>query len=221
MEAFPVLETNAGLFSAVVQGCRDRGIEVSDEDDEGAVPNPNPETAAPEEQAAPDSLTLYLRQIGGVPLLGADGEREAAKRLEFAENKAIQLLEKCGTTAQQLLALLNKLHAGSERFDLVCDGGPESRAAIKDALPGLIAELKALVGKTDRSSCEPTAPKAARKKMSRPSAPDPRPALLRRILRKAGIQTAVVLRWAAAVNAPRAQAEELRCEESSRGKGFQ
>ena len=221
LESFPILESNAGLLSAVVQCCRHRGIEITDEDDSGSVSNSNPEAAAPEEQSAPDSLTLYLRQIGGVPLLGADGERETAKRLEFAENKAIQLLEKCGTTAHQLLALLNRLHAGSERFDLVCEGGPESRAAIKDTLPALIAEVEALVGKTDRSPCEPTAPKAARTKMSRPPAPDKRPALLRRIIRKAGIQSAVVLRWAAAVNNPLAEAEELRRKAPSRGKVIQ
>jgi len=221
LESFPILETNAVLLSAVVQCCRHRGIEITDEDDSGSVSNSNPEAAAPEEQSTPDSLTLYLRQIGGVPLLGADGERETAKRLEFAENKAIQLLEKCGTTAHQLLALLNRLHAGSERFDLVCEGGPESRAAIKNTLPALIAEVEALVGKTDRSPCDPTVPKAARTKMSRPPAPDKRPAHLRRIIRKARIQTAVVLRWAAVVNAPLAEAEELRRKAPSRGKVIQ
>ncbi len=221
LESFPILETNAGLLSAVVQCCRHRGIEITDDDEAGSVSNSNTEAVAPEEQAAPDSLTLYLRQIGGVPLLGADGERETAKRLEFAENKAIQLLEKCGTTAHQLLALLHKLHAGSERFELACEGGPEGRAAVKEALPGLIAEVEALVGGTDRSACKPTVPRAARPKKSRLPEPDKRPAKLRRIIRKAGIQTAVVLRWAAAANAPLALAEELRRKASSGGRVIQ
>jgi RNA polymerase primary sigma factor len=221
LEAFPILDTDAGLLSAVVQCCRQRGIEITDEDDAGSVSNPNLEAASPDEQPAPDSLTLYLRQIGGVPLLGADGERETAKRLEFAENKAIHHLEKCATTAHQLLALLNKLHTGSERFDLVCAGGPESRAALKEALPGLIAEVEAIVGKTGGSPCRPTVQRAARTKKNRTPAWDKRPALLRRVIRKAGIQTAVVLRWVAAAHSPLAQAEELRREAASGGKGLQ
>ncbi len=221
LESFPILETNAGLLSAVVQCCRHRGIEICNEDEAGSVSNSNTEAIGPEEQASPDSLTLYLRQIGGVPLLGADGERETAKRLEFAENKAIQLLEKCGTTAHQLLALLHKLHAGSERFELACEGGPEGRAAVKEALPGLIAEVEALVGGTGRSPCGPTVPRAALPKKSRLPEPDKRPAQLRRIIRKAGIQTAVVLRWAAAAIAPLALAEELRRKASSGGRVIQ
>jgi RNA polymerase primary sigma factor len=221
LESFPMLDTDAGLLSAVVQCCRQRGIEITEEDEEGSVSSPNPEAASREEQPAPDSLTLYLRQIGSVPLLGADGERDTAKRLEFAENKVIHHLETCGTTAHQLLALLNKLHAGSERFDLVCGGSTESRAAIKGAIPGLIAEVEALIGKAGHAPCGPTTQKAARTKKTRTSGPGKRPALLRRIIRKAGIQTAVVLRWAAGVNSPLAQAEDLRREAASGGKDIQ
>jgi RNA polymerase primary sigma factor len=221
LEAIPILDTDAGLLSAVVQGCRQRGIEITDEEDAVSVSNSNLEAASSVEQTAPDSLTLYLRQIGGVGLLGADGERETAKRLEFAENKAIHHLEVCGTTAHQVLALLNKLHAGSERFDLVCEGGPDRRAAIKEALPGLIAEVEAIIGRKVDCSGRSMVQRAVRTKKTSTPVPDKRSTLLRRVIRKAGIQTAVVLRWAAAVHSLLAEAEELQRATASGGPGMQ
>ena len=54
LEAIPILDTDAGLLSAVVQCCRRRGIEITDEDDAGSVSNPNREAASPDEQPASD-----------------------------------------------------------------------------------------------------------------------------------------------------------------------
>lgn len=70
------------------------------------------EEGATDAYAATDSLTLYLRQIGGGPLLGEDGEQDTAKQLEKAEIKARQHLKACGTTSQQFLGFFKRLHAG-------------------------------------------------------------------------------------------------------------
>jgi RNA polymerase primary sigma factor len=227
LEAFPTLDTDPALLTAVVKRLQQHGIQVTEEDDTIPGANPRSSSGSPQEQAgsdeppAPDSLTLYLRQIGGVPLLGAEGERATAKQLEFAEDKAIRHLEASATTAEQFLLLLKKLHTGSERFDLVCEGSPEHRAATKEALPDLIAQVEALLDKRDQAPQNTRQPKATRTTKTNGAAPDKRAVVLRRLIRKAGIHTGVVLRWAVAVNAPLAQAEALRRQGSSVGSGVQ
>ena len=224
LEAFPVLESSPDSLPELIRRGHERGVRITDEEDaadEDAGERDRPSVNTNGEPSAPDSLTLYLRQIGSVPLLGADGEKQTARRLEFAENKARHHLEACGTTPQQVLSVLKRLQEGTERFDLVCEGRAEARADFKEALPMLIAEMESLMGDIAASARTLAAQKSSRAKQECAARVDKQRAVLRRLVRKSRIQTRVLLRWAAAVDSPLEQAEALRRDQSLHRKGVQ
>lgn len=225
LEALPVLDADPGLLAAVVETSRSRGIEITEDTNEGgnaaekSAGVPQAEADGNDAHAAPDSLTLYLRQIGGVPLLGRDGEQDTAKKLEAAEHKARQHLEACGTTGQQFLALFRKLQAGTERFDQVCEGSLQSRTEFKDALPATVTKMEALLADIGKTARTLAGLKGAGAKQQCAEALERQRVKLGRILRKAGIQTGVVLRWVPAVYSAVEQAEALRRDLLLRCKG--
>lgn len=107
------------------------GITIQDHDSLQSAPEDRqPGTA----DGLPDSLQVYLSQIGRVALLGKDGEQTLAKRLEEAEAQAIHCLQRCGTTAVRFLEVARKLESGEERLEQVCEMRPEDREGIKENL---------------------------------------------------------------------------------------
>lgn len=208
LETFPSLESNPDTLAEVIQRGREHGVRIADEEDmaeESSEERLQASATVGDEYSAPDSLTLYLRQIGSVPLLGAHGERETAKRVEFAENKARYHLECCGTAAPQVLSVLKKINEGTERLDLVCEVRTEERARFKEALPMLIADMESRV-----AAIGTAAQKGSSTKQECASRVDKQRAAFKRLLRKSGIQTRLLLRWAASVDSTVEQAEALR-----------
>jgi RNA polymerase primary sigma factor len=223
-ETFPPLQSDPVLLTAVTEICRDRGIELiepseEEADDDSPVSRAERNDAGeePPKESAGDSLSLYLRQIGRVPLLGKDGEIAVAKRLDEAENNARDSLEKCGTIGRQLLGLAKKLAAGTERIDLVCAGDSAKRTALKGRLATLILQMESLIAGLESSVHPAGSREGAQAKKARLATVEALRAKLSRLFRKLDVQAGVVLRWAPLVVAMAEQAEAL-CRDLQSGR---
>jgi len=222
LEANSDLGEDPALLAALTERSRKLGITLTDDSADAEAEGGDEMESRRDcknEEATTDSLTLYLRQIGRVPLLGRDGEQTTAKKLEEAENKARQLLEACGNTAQQYLALAKKMGAGTERIDQICEGGLQERAAIKDAMPGRISEIERLVCSISKTARSLALQKSARARQDCREALDKQRAKLERIFRKLGVQVGLVLGWAPSVDCVTEQAEALSRDTQLRRKG--
>lgn len=149
-EALPRLAEHPELLQSVLCRAEALGVRLLDEKEEeesGALHRGKAEDkdAADPSGGFVDSVQLYLRQIGRVPILGREGEQELAKRLEEAEVQARQHLERCGTTALHYIAIARRLKSGSERIDQTCGIRSEERDEFKRRLPGWILEMENLV----------------------------------------------------------------------------
>ncbi len=222
LEANPALGADPVLLNAVTERSRSLGIALTDDSadaDAEAGDEIESRRDGKNEEATTDSLTLYLRQIGRVPLLGKDGEQTIAKRLEEAENKARQFLEACGNTAQQYLALAGKVGAGTERIDQTCEGSLQERAAIKDSMTGRISEMERLVRSISKTARSLAQQKSAKAKQDYRESLDKQRVKLERIFRKLGFHVGLVLGWASSVDCVAEQAEALSRDTQLRRKG--
>lgn len=64
-----------------------------------------------------DSLTIYLDQIGRLPLLTRSQEIELARQVEVARRRFRRSLLECGFILRSAVATLRKVHAGELAFD--------------------------------------------------------------------------------------------------------
>jgi RNA polymerase primary sigma factor len=148
LEALPHLGADAEKLGGFLHALGAAGVKVSD--DPADVAADSGVSVLPEEtpgEGVPDAMAGYLGRIGRVPLLGKEGEREVAKRLEEAELRTIKLLHACGTVSKMYLDVARKLHSGGERMDVVCETGgiaEKDRATYREMLPGWISELERL-----------------------------------------------------------------------------
>ncbi len=75
-----------------------------------------------------DPFRMYLKQMGQVPLLTREQEVEISKRIEEAETRVADQINRFGFVAPAHLALAAKLIEGGERFDrVILDKKIESR----------------------------------------------------------------------------------------------
>jgi RNA polymerase primary sigma factor len=86
-----------------------------------------------------DPVRMYLKQMGQVPLLTREQEVAISKRIEKAEQTALDILFSVVLTARYQIELAKKLLERQERFDrIVLDKKIESREAYFLHLPKLI-----------------------------------------------------------------------------------
>ncbi|HTB62169.1 MAG TPA: RNA polymerase sigma factor RpoD [Opitutales bacterium] len=88
-----------------------------------------------------DPVRMYLKQMGQVPLLTREQEVAISKRIEKAEQTALDVLFSVVFTARYQIELAKKLLERQERFDrIVLDKKIESREAYFLHLPKLIEQ---------------------------------------------------------------------------------
>jgi RNA polymerase primary sigma factor len=148
LEALPHLGADAKKLGRFIQTLEESGVKVSD-DPPDSLPDSRPSIFAEDVpgEGLPEAMAGYLGRIGRVPLLGKEGERKVAKKLEEAEFKTITLLQSCGAVSQIYLDVARKLHSGVERMDVVCEIGAiaeKDRATYREMLPGWISEMERL-----------------------------------------------------------------------------
>ncbi len=92
-----------------------------------------------------DPVRMYLKQMGQVPLLTREQEVEISKRIEDAESRVQESLNRFGFTARAHLDLAQKLIEGRERFDrVILDKKIESRERYMKGLPKLCEQVEKL-----------------------------------------------------------------------------
>ena len=114
-----------------------------------------------------DPVRMYLKQMGQVPLLTREEEVAISKRIEEAENRAMDMLFSIAFTKGFQLELAQKLIDRDERFDrVVLDKKIESREQYFKLLPRLIEQIDELEKKLDETwvASESAKDEAAQKK---------------------------------------------------------
>jgi RNA polymerase primary sigma factor len=92
-----------------------------------------------------DPVRMYLKQMGQVPLLTREQEVAISKRIEKAEQTALDVLFSVVLTARYQIELAKKLLERQERFDrIVLDKKIESREAYFLHLPKLIEQTEGI-----------------------------------------------------------------------------
>ena len=90
-----------------------------------------------------DPVRMYLKQMGQVPLLTREQEVEISKRIEEAEIKVADQINRFGFVAHAHLELAEKLIEGGERFDrVILDKKIESRERYMKMLPRLCKQVE-------------------------------------------------------------------------------
>ena len=130
-EIHETLPDDAGVPNGLAVALREIGIEVIDRPERYQNQTPSEAPRGPFEASAPevvpeasrsfekskDPVRMYLREMGGVPLLDRQGETEIARRLEHGERLIYAALSEHPLHLQELLRLskLARKHKGVPR----------------------------------------------------------------------------------------------------------
>jgi RNA polymerase primary sigma factor len=101
-----------------------------------------------------DPVRVYMRQMGGAPLLTRESEVAICKEIETADHERVRLLYGIGATTKEFIALAEKLMANppKERFDrVIIEGRNEDREAHLKTLRLLVKKVRALDESADES----------------------------------------------------------------------
>jgi len=99
-----------------------------------------------------DPVRMYLKQMGQVPLLTREQEVAISKRIESAEQKALNELFSIGLSTKFQIQLAQKLLKREERFDrVVLDKKVNSREIYFKNLPKLIEKAGDISEKMDKT----------------------------------------------------------------------
>ena len=115
-----------------------------------------------------DLLKLYLREAGRAPMLDAQGEVRAAKRIETARRRLMKLLSRTPITAEYCVYLQKAFAAGDEAAHEVIESVPEICSDIATpSLAQLAAPALAEIAETYRKLGESLPPKTEARKTGR------------------------------------------------------
>ena len=126
-----------GMEIEITEAAHVDGAEKKDEDGEEEDDKPDAKL-----DALDDPVRMYFNQMGKMPLLTREQEVEISKRIEDAELKVKQHLDRFGFIARAHIDLAQKLQEGRERFDrVILDTTAENRERYLKQLPKLCARL--------------------------------------------------------------------------------
>lgn len=107
-----------------------------------------------------DPVRMYLKQMGQVPLLTREEEVAISKRIEEAEQLALDELFSISVTTSYQLDIARKLNNREERFDrVILDKKIDSRESYFNELPGLIEAGEKIEAKMEKAWNEYTSGK--------------------------------------------------------------
>jgi RNA polymerase primary sigma factor len=114
-------------------------------------PEEEEEKPEPKLDILDDPVRMYLKQMGQVPLLTREQEVEISKRIEEAEGRVANHIQRFGFVARAHLDLAAKLVEGGERFDrVILDKKIESRERYMKLLPRLCKKVQKMSGELAR-----------------------------------------------------------------------
>jgi RNA polymerase primary sigma factor len=126
-----------GMEIEITEAAHVEGAEKKDEDGEEEDDKPDAKL-----DALDDPVRMYFNQMGKMPLLTREQEVEISKRIEDAELRVKQHLDRFGFIARAHIDLAQKLQEGRERFDrVILDTTAENRERYLKQLPKLCARL--------------------------------------------------------------------------------
>jgi len=113
-------ELNAEQFEDILQAFHDEGIQIIDQSKAGELPDQahgahGPEPPAQEEEIAAmegpmdDSVRMWLREIGRMPLLSFDQEIKLAKKIAAGERARMKLRDRAGCLTPEEVAKYQRM----------------------------------------------------------------------------------------------------------------
>ncbi len=150
-EALPDNLIDPDEMETIMSRLRGMEIEIIDASDVDRFKDGKKAEDAEEEEEKPeakldildDPVRMYLKQMGQTPLLTREQEVEISKRIEEAEIKVQEHINRFGFIARAYLDLAQKLVEGRERFDrVILDKKIESRERYMKCLPKLMHQLQ-------------------------------------------------------------------------------
>jgi RNA polymerase primary sigma factor len=147
-EALPPDLTDADELDLILMRLRKLEIDIIEASEVDRYKDVKKDSEEDEEKAEPkfdildDPVRMYLKQMGQVPLLTREQEVEISKRIEEAEERVADNINRFGFVARAHLELAAKLAEGGERFDrVILDKKIESRERYMKMLPRLCKKV--------------------------------------------------------------------------------
>ncbi len=156
-EALPPDLTDADELDLILMRLRKLEIDIIEASEVDRYKDVKKDSDEDEEKPEPkldildDPVRMYLKQMGQVPLLTREQEVEISKRIEEAEGRVADQINRFGFVAPAHLALAAKLIEGGERFDrVILDKKIESRERYMKMLPRLCKKVHKMSGELAR-----------------------------------------------------------------------
>ncbi|MDX9752519.1 MAG: sigma-70 family RNA polymerase sigma factor [bacterium] len=143
------------------------GLEIDDEEDDALLfPASRPFDLADQpgasildpkalrsRRAAHNSLRLYLREIGSIPLLTKEGEQEISQRMQDGRKRICTGVVRNQTALNKLIAIVEEVKNGTRRLDVIMNTMP-AEATNEKEVHKFIAKIRRKVEKAKEKACK-------------------------------------------------------------------
>ena len=137
-------------------------LEIDDEEEQLFIPSINrpvegemdSKALRNSRRAAHNSLRLYLREIGSIPLLTKEDEQEISQRMQDGRNKICIGVVRSVQAVEYLLSIVEGIKKGKRRLDVVMNTVPENAKTEREVnryIGGLKRKLDKVYDKTQKA----------------------------------------------------------------------
>ncbi len=123
-----------------------------DDEDSGAEDKEETENESDDDPRTHDSVRMYLRRMGSVPLLTREGEVEIAKRIEDGDQKVINAILESPLAIREIVSMAEKLKNGEIRPKEIFRSEPDSEAGGPDIEEEVEDEIEEIEGEESADS---------------------------------------------------------------------